>query len=139
MSIQPGTAAPALTYTSAPAGTLARLAWRARHARRPRPLVEVTPPPGDIKVEWNVPVVLRDGVTLRVNVFRPATDEPVPAILSAHPYGKDKIPVNGRKGTPGRSGRSIRRGSRSWFRAVSRSTGAPARHCWHLPGGVKGF
>jgi uncharacterized protein len=61
-------------------------------------LVEVTPPPDDIMTEWNVPVVLRDGVTLRVNVFRPATDEPVPVIMSAHPYGKDKIPVNGRKG-----------------------------------------
>jgi predicted acyl esterase len=77
-------------------GTLARLAWRVGRFRRP--LIEVDPPPTDIRTEWNVPVVMRDGVTLRANVFRPATDEPVPAIMSVHPYNKDNIPANGRNG-----------------------------------------
>lgn len=81
---------------TAPAGRLARLAWRAGRARRP--LVEVTPPPGDVTAEWNVAVTMRDGVTLRVNVFRPKMDEPAPVIMSAHPYDKDKIPANGRNG-----------------------------------------
>jgi predicted acyl esterase len=82
--------------TSTPRGALARLVWRAK--RVVRPLVEVTRPPSDVVAEWNVPVTIRDGVTLRVNVFRPPTDEPVPVIMSAHPYGKDRIPINGRKG-----------------------------------------
>jgi predicted acyl esterase len=61
-------------------------------------LVDVTSPPSGIRAEWNVPVTMRDGVTLRVNVFRPLDDEPVPVLMSAHPYNKDKIPANGRNG-----------------------------------------
>jgi predicted acyl esterase len=41
---------------------------------------------------------VRDGTTLRVNVFRPYGDAPVPVIMSAHPYGKDKIPARSRSG-----------------------------------------
>ncbi|MFF4935383.1 CocE/NonD family hydrolase [Streptomyces griseofuscus] len=33
-----------------------------------------------------------DGVTLRLNLFRPAGDGPFPVLLSAHPYGKDALP-----------------------------------------------
>ncbi len=58
-----------------------------------KPSVEVTPAPADIVVEWNVPVRVRDGTVLRVNVFRPRTSGPVPVIMSAQPYGKDKIPA----------------------------------------------
>ena len=58
-----------------------------------RPSVEVTPAPAGIVIEWNVPVRVRDGTVLRVNVFRPRTSGPVPVIMSAHPYGKDKIPA----------------------------------------------
>ncbi len=55
-----------------------------------RPLVTVTPPPAEVVVERDVEVVVRDGTTLRVNVFRPAVDDgPRPVLLSAHPYGKD--------------------------------------------------
>jgi putative CocE/NonD family hydrolase len=57
-----------------------------------RPSVQVTPAPAGIVVEWNVPVRVRDGAVLRVNVFRPRTSGPVPVIMSAHPCGKDKIP-----------------------------------------------
>ena len=68
-----------------------------------RPPVTVVPAPGDVVTEWDVPVVVRDGTVLRVNVFRPDTTEPVPVIMCAHPYGKDDMPVNSRRG--GASGR----------------------------------
>ena len=63
-----------------------------------RPAVEILPVPSGIEVDWDVPVPVRDGTVLRVNVFRPAGGPPAPAIMSAHPYGKDKIPANGRGG-----------------------------------------
>ncbi|HET9691246.1 MAG TPA: CocE/NonD family hydrolase [Acidimicrobiales bacterium] len=63
-----------------------------------RPLVDITPPVEGVTTEFDVPVVLRDGVTLRVNVFRPNGGGPVPVIMSAHPYGKDRIPLNGHRG-----------------------------------------
>jgi hypothetical protein len=45
-----------------------------------------------------MPVLVRDGATLRVNVFRPSSGQPVPVIMSAHPYGKDRIPARTRSG-----------------------------------------
>mgnify|MGYP000845688213 CR=1 FL=1 len=74
----------------------ARATHRVQGALRPR--VEVTPAPEGVVVDWDVPVVVRDGTTLRVNVFRPADGVPAPAILSAHPYGKDAIPARTRSG-----------------------------------------
>jgi predicted acyl esterase len=41
-------------------------------------------------VEKNAPVLMSDGVTLRVNVFRP--DHPAPVVMSMTPYGKDNTP-----------------------------------------------
>jgi hypothetical protein len=35
---------------------------------------------------------MRDGVTLRVNLYRPEGPGPFPVILCAHPYGKDNVP-----------------------------------------------
>lgn len=64
---------------------------RLGNARHPGVTVLAAPP--DVVTEWDTPVRVRDGTTLRINVFRPATDEPVPVILSAHPYGKDGIPA----------------------------------------------
>jgi predicted acyl esterase len=52
------------------------------------------PPPG-VRYERDVEVRARDGVVLRVNVFRPEGDAKVPVILSAHPYGKDALPRKG--------------------------------------------
>jgi len=66
---------------------------RRRLGNARRPGVTVLPAPDGVVTEWDVPVTVRDGTTLRVNVFRPATDEPVPVILCAHPYGKDGIPA----------------------------------------------
>ena len=64
---------------------------RLRCARHPD--VTVLPAPDRVRAHWDVPVTVRDGTILRVNVFRPQTDELVPVILSAHPYGKDGIPA----------------------------------------------
>jgi hypothetical protein len=63
-----------------------------------RPPVAVFPVSGDLRKARDVPVVMRDGVTLRVNVYRPAGDGPFPVILSAHPYGKDALPKRTRRG-----------------------------------------
>jgi len=48
--------------------------------------------PPDVRVERDVEVTMRDGVMLRVNVYRPDGDAKHPVILSAHPYGKDALP-----------------------------------------------
>lgn len=70
---------------------------RARYAldrvlRMVRPRVTITPPPAGVRFERNVPVTVRDGTVLRVNVFRPESGGPFPVIMSAHPYGKDDLP-----------------------------------------------
>lgn len=41
-----------------------------------------------VLIERDVPVVLRDGVTVYVDIFRPPTATDVPAILTLNPYGK---------------------------------------------------
>jgi putative CocE/NonD family hydrolase len=45
-------------------------------------------------VEFNVPAQMRDGVTLRANVYRPPGPGPWPTLLSRHPYDKDDPLVN---------------------------------------------
>jgi predicted acyl esterase len=67
-----------------------------RHAIWPN--VQVAAVSSEIHVDWNVPVRVRDGTVLRVNVFRPKGGGPFPIIMSAHPYGKDKIPAKTRSG-----------------------------------------
>ncbi len=47
------------------------------------------PLPCDIILERDVPVKLRDGVTIYTDVFRPNDDETHPAILAMSPYGKE--------------------------------------------------
>jgi predicted acyl esterase len=57
------------------------------------PPVTVYPMPSDVTKQEDVPVRMRDGVTLRLNLFRPAgVDGPLPVLLSAHPCGKDAVP-----------------------------------------------
>jgi hypothetical protein len=56
------------------------------------PNVKVTPPAPGIRFERDVPVPLRDGTTLRANVFRPEDAGRFLRLLSAHPYGKDEFP-----------------------------------------------
>jgi uncharacterized protein len=60
------------------------------------PPVTVYPMPSDITKDEDVPVRMGDGVTLRLNLFRPAGGGPFPVIMSAHPYGKDRVPVRKR-------------------------------------------
>ena len=52
----------------------------------------VAPPfkalPVDVVLDKDVAVRLRDGVTIHVDVFRPAGDRPVPVIVAWSPYGK---------------------------------------------------
>ncbi len=53
---------------------------------------QIAPPfrpiPVDILLEKDVPVQLRDGVTIHVDVFRPVGAEKVPVIVAYSPYGK---------------------------------------------------
>lgn len=81
--------------------------WRrpgaAAYARRRirtflRPPVTVVPAPADLIKDHDVAVTMRDGVTLRVNVYRPPGDGPFPVIMSVHPYGKDVLPRRTRRG-----------------------------------------
>lgn len=41
-----------------------------------------------IRVEWDVPITMSDGVTLRADVFRPDDGRAYPVIMGATPYGK---------------------------------------------------
>ena len=41
-----------------------------------------------MKIDWDVPVVMDDGLTLRADVFRPIADGRYPALVSYGPYGK---------------------------------------------------
>jgi uncharacterized protein len=71
----------------------------ARSREKPNPRTEVLkkgsvhgkgalPLPVDILVEHDVPVVLRDGVTIYIDILRPTNREKVPAIVAWSPYGK---------------------------------------------------
>jgi uncharacterized protein len=59
------------------------------------PPVVISPPPAGIRFERDVGVAVRDGTTLRANVFRPEGRGRYPVILCAHPYGKDRLPGRG--------------------------------------------
>lgn len=65
---------------------------RKRYRAALHPPVTVYPMPADVTKNEDVEVQMRDGVVLRLNLFRPAGDGPFPVILSAHPYGKDRVP-----------------------------------------------
>jgi uncharacterized protein len=58
------------------------------------PDITVTDPPTDATVDWNVPVPMRDGIRLRVNVFRPSDAERHPVLVCAQPYSKDNMPLH---------------------------------------------
>lgn len=47
------------------------------------------PLPCDIILERDVPITLRDGITIYTDVFRPNDDKSHPAILAMSPYGKE--------------------------------------------------
>ena len=41
-----------------------------------------------MRIDWDVPIVMDDGLTLRADVYRPVADGHYPALLSYGPYGK---------------------------------------------------
>ena len=41
-----------------------------------------------LRTEWDVPVEMDDGVTLRADVYRPLDDDPRPVLMTYGPYGK---------------------------------------------------
>lgn len=42
-----------------------------------------------MRVDWDVPIEMDDGIVLRANVYRPDDDGQYPVIMSHGPYGKD--------------------------------------------------
>jgi len=62
------------------------------------PVSVYEPAAGSLSVRRDLPVVVRDGTTLRVNVVLPPGAGPFPVLLSAHPYGKDDLPTRRRRG-----------------------------------------
>lgn len=62
------------------------------------PPIEVYPMPADVTKEQDVEVRINDGVTLRLNLYRPRGEGPFPVIMSAHPYGKDELSKKTRRG-----------------------------------------
>jgi putative CocE/NonD family hydrolase len=46
---------------------------------------------GEVIIEPDVPALMRDGVTLRANVYRPRCPGSYPVLLNRTPYGKDSI------------------------------------------------
>src|SRR6185503_19489789 len=55
-------------------------------------------------VDYDVPAQMRDGVTLRANVYRPATEDQWPVLLTRLPYGKD-LPIGSSMMDPGQVAR----------------------------------
>ncbi len=49
---------------------------------------EGTGPARGVSVAFDVPAQMRDGVTLRANVYRPEGAGPWPTLLNRTPYGK---------------------------------------------------
>src|SRR5215471_19085603 len=47
---------------------------------------------GDIRLDKDVDVSMRDGVRLNANIFRPVEKQPVPVVMSVTPYGTDVRP-----------------------------------------------
>jgi hypothetical protein len=43
----------------------------------------------DIVVQKNIQIIMRDGVTLASDVYRPLTDGPFPTMLIRTPYNKE--------------------------------------------------
>ena len=65
-----------------------------------------------LKTELNVPVAMRDGVTLYADIYRPDTAEPAPVLLQRTPYNKalGASRVGTLDATPGRLSRVCRGG-----------------------------
>ena len=60
----------------------------------------------NISVDRNVAVAMRDGVTLRADVYRPEAPGRLPVLVYRTPYGKDEILESGSEPTIGRAARA---------------------------------
>ncbi len=58
-----------------------------------KPPVKFTPPPPNVRFLRDQELKVRDGTILRCNVFLPEGEGAWPAIVCAHPYGKDNLPI----------------------------------------------
>src|SRR5579859_7539897 len=58
----------------------------------------------EIVIDFDVPAKMRDGVTLRANIYRPAGEGQWPVLLTRLPYGKD-LPLGGLVLDPAQSAR----------------------------------
>src|SRR5206468_5879002 len=41
-----------------------------------------------MRIDWDMPIEMDDGIVLRADAFRPVEDGPVPALVTYGPYGK---------------------------------------------------
>jgi hypothetical protein len=73
-----------------------RYAFRRLPTLLRRPVDVYEPDPGSVSVQHDVPVVVLERTTLRVNVYPTAGAGRHPVLTSAHPYGKDNLPRRGR-------------------------------------------
>ena len=42
----------------------------------------------NMRIDWDVPIIMDDGIVLRADVFRPVAEGKYPALVSYGPYGK---------------------------------------------------
>ncbi len=63
----------------------ARMARAAAGARSHQPRSEIR---DGMRIDWDVPITMDDGLVLRADVFRPIADGRYPVILSYGPYAK---------------------------------------------------
>ena len=98
---------------SAACGGGSRTADPKSQARNGGGSTQVAPLPelGNIVVESNVAVPMRDGVVLRADVYRPAGEGRWPVLIMRTPYGKDGAVSDGSEPT-------ILRGARSGYAVV---------------------
>ena len=66
---------------------------------------EMMGPHTAIRTEFGLPALMRDGVTLYADVYRPDTSDPVPVLLQRTPYGQSTVPY----GQPRRDARGVPR------------------------------
>lgn len=49
----------------------------------------------NMRIDWDIPIVMSDGVVLRADVYRPPDDAAYPALMSYGPYGKNLLLQDG--------------------------------------------
>lgn len=75
------------TLTMGLVGLFGLLTTNSMHAQPPAP-GKISPPVYEVITELNQKARMRDGVDLMVDIFRPKTDQPSPAIVYLTPYNK---------------------------------------------------